>query len=34
MNNRNQTIDVLKGIMISAVVIGHIAGTLSPPPEL
>lgn len=31
MNNRNKTIDVLKGIMISAVVIGHIAGTLPPP---
>ena len=33
VNEKNKTIDVLKGIMISAVVIGHIAGTL-PPPEL
>ena len=33
MNNRNQTIDVLKGIMILAVILGHIAGTISDSPH-
>ncbi len=31
---RNEEIDILKGILILAVVIGHISATLSPPPEL
>lgn len=30
---RNEEIDILKGILILAVVIGHISATLSPPPN-